>query len=112
MGHQEIKENDLKKAVYRIICEAVGNSVRHGKCSRIMIVLKIQKEYIELDITDDGVGFDLDKGSKGLGIQNIHNLVYYFNGSIDIESRLGKGTAIHIKFPINILIANIKGEVV
>jgi anti-sigma regulatory factor (Ser/Thr protein kinase) len=62
-GNQEIVENDLKKAVYRIISEAIGNAVRHGKCSKVGVLLNIQKESVELDITDDGVGFDLNKGT-------------------------------------------------
>jgi signal transduction histidine kinase len=111
-GNQEIHDQNLKKAVYRIISESIGNSVRHGKCCKVQIILNVQKEHIKLEIADDGIGFEIENRSKGLGIQNMYNIINYSNGEISIESIPGKGTSISILIPNNVLVENIKGEVI
>ena len=32
-GDETLLSDELKQALYRIICEACGNAVRHGQCS-------------------------------------------------------------------------------
>ena len=111
-GNHELLEQDLKKAVYRIISESIGNSARHGKCSKVQITLYVQNEFIRLQIEDDGIGFEMENISRGLGIQNMHNIVDCSNGKISIESLPGKGTSINILIPNKVLVESIKGEVI
>lgn len=115
-GNQELLSCDLKKTIYRIICEGAGNAIRHGRCNEISIHINIQKEKVKLFISDNGKGFNMEsklnyKG-MGLGINNIHNLVYYLNGEVNIDSQLGNGTSINILLPNNMVGRKIKGEVV
>lgn len=102
-GNQENISFDQKKIIYRIVCEGVGNSIRHGKSKNINIELCVEKECIKLKIKDDGVGFDLNgkiaSNSIGLGIKNLYNLVSFINGDISIESQLDKGTVISVVLP-------------
>lgn len=116
VGNQELINCDLKKAVYRIICETTGNAIRHGNCSLINILLNIEKECIKLIIEDNGIGFDLkskiSNKEMGLGINNIYNMVYSMNGEINIESQTGKGTSVYILLPNSLLSYKEQGEVV
>ena len=93
-----------KKTIYRIISEAAGNSIKHGKATQIDIWLDIGSFETSLSITDNGSGFDmniLDQESKmGLGIRNIHFLTHSLDGSIQLISKTGKGTSINIRFPL------------
>lgn len=102
-GDENILSLSLKKGITRIIREACGNAVRHGKCQKIHLELVLHKDSIKLSITDDGIGFLLHKEDtkkqKGLGITNMKNLVSSFNGNIEINSQVGKGTAIYIIIP-------------
>jgi signal transduction histidine kinase len=104
-GNEELLSINQKKAFYRMICEGIGNAVRHGKANNIDISLNIEKESVELNIIDDGVGFDLSKvntqETKGLGIQNLYQLTESLNGEIKIISARGKGTRIVVHIPIN-----------
>lgn len=106
-GNQENICFDQKKAVYRIVCEGVGNSIRHGKSKNINIELCAEKECIKLKISDDGIGFDLNgkiaSNNVGLGIKNLYSLVGASNGSISIESQPYKGTLIHVVLPNKLL---------
>ncbi len=94
---------ELNKALTRIVREACSNAVRHGECRKIHLDLVIQKKFLSLSIVDDGKGFlnhnnDISN-QKGLGISNIKNLVYGFNGTIKVISELNRGTEIQIMIP-------------
>lgn len=105
IGNIEHISTAKKKALYRIICEGVGNAVRHGKAKNIDVVLQITASDTNLKIIDNGTGFNLKSGGdvmRGLGIKNLYQLVERFQGDIKIESKLGQGTAIEIMIP-NIL---------
>ncbi len=102
-GDENILSGSLRKALYRIICEATGNAVRHGKCSRLIIDIDIGSVSTIVFIRDNGRGFDIERVSenkrRGLGLYNIKSLVQSFNGSVDIQSRVGAGTEIKMVIP-------------
>jgi signal transduction histidine kinase len=104
-GNEEHLSSPLKKALYRIVSEATGNAIRHGKCSRLDIHLNIDNTMTNLFIKDDGEGFILQnvyqQKDTGLGITNMKHLVESFNGRILIDSTLKKGTTIEITIPNN-----------
>lgn len=105
----------LKQALYRIICEASGNAIRHGKCTTLNIDLIIKNDCIKLFIADNGIGFnyskiDLEK-SMGLGIYNMKNLTKAYNGTFNITSELNRWTTIDISIPILSVISNDKEEI-
>lgn len=99
-GDEYILNFRIKNALYRIICEAVGNAVKHGVCDEIYISLDILED-IALIIRDNGKGFELDSTGTGLGIYNMNSLVRSLNGIIHIQSAVGIGTEINIKLPYN-----------
>lgn len=103
VGSIELLSFNQKRALYRIICEGIGNSVRHGKAKNIEVDLHINAEFVSLSIKDDGIGFDIslveaDK-TKGLGIQNMNQLVQSLQGEIEIDSIPGSGTSIVLAIP-------------
>jgi two-component system, NarL family, sensor histidine kinase LiaS len=94
----------IKSALYRIICEASGNAVRHGKCSSLEVIFKVSSALVELSVIDNGRGFKVqeikESKDRGLGIYNIESLVSSFNGELNIMSQPGKGTEVQINIPL------------
>lgn len=107
IGNIEHISTAQKKALYRIICEGVGNAVRHGKAKNIDVVLQITAGGTNLEIIDDGIGFDLNSvdlnfensSTGGLGFKNLYQLAESLQGDIEIESKLNQGTVIEIIIP-------------
>lgn len=100
-GDQELLDYKLKKVLYRIVCEGVGNSMRHSECSKVEITMDITLDNISLKISDDGKGFEINKNINkfgGIGINNMHSLVNLYNGQIKIHSGT-QGTEILICLP-------------
>jgi NarL family two-component system sensor histidine kinase LiaS len=102
-GNHQLISSEQKKILYRIINEAVGNSIRHGKCEYINITLNIKLPDTVLSVVDNGIGFNMDDIEKenkmGLGIHNIRFLVYSISGNVKIDSKPGNGTTMLISFP-------------
>jgi len=103
IGHSEFLTALQKKAFYRMICEGVGNAVRHGGADDIQIILKIHADHTRLYITDNGTGFSMEKmkeeHKEGLGLRNIHYLAQSLNGMAKVDSQMGKGTKIKVITP-------------
>ncbi len=113
-GDEDLLTGALKKALYRIIAESTGNSIKHGKCSEIVVDLNINDICTELTVKDDGKGFIVENAAKrkGLGIDNIKRLVNSFNGSLNIDSEPEKGTCIRVSIPNRKLVTLDEGGLV
>src|SRR5690606_5529862 len=61
--------NNIKINIYRITQEALQNINKYASANTILITVVDAAEYIRLTIKDDGVGFDIVKKSKGIGLQ-------------------------------------------
>ncbi|MGZ3901262.1 MAG: ATP-binding protein, partial [Bacteroidia bacterium] len=109
---QEIN-NDLPKlnehlslAIFRIVQEFFNNSVTHGKATKISLNLSQFNDGLNLVLSDNGIGFNPNTHSAGLGIHNIRTRVQSYNGDIDIKSTLGEGTTFTIKLPVIHYVSN------
>ena len=63
LGNKKISE-DTAIVIYRVIQEALTNITKHAKAQKMSVRLYSDKNKVHLDITDDGVGFEVDKVSK------------------------------------------------
>ncbi len=95
-----VKENEIH--IYRIIQEAIHNTLKHSKADRMVIDFKDSPDEIHFTIDDNGVGYNYDshrKNSLGLGLKNIISRVEMLNGEIFINTAVGKGTHYSIIIP-------------
>ncbi|GAA0732325.1 hypothetical protein GCM10009430_45420 [Aquimarina litoralis] len=91
-----LNEN-LQVEAFKIVQELVTNSIKHAKGSIIELQLNLVKNELNILFEDDGVGFDVDKKVEGIGFRNIKSRLKKINGTIDIDSRLKRGTIINIE---------------
>jgi two-component system sensor histidine kinase UhpB len=105
MGLEEKLPPQIETAFYRIIQEALNNIAKHAQADRVEISLMRRDSKILASIQDNGKGFDLDKvlhpesPERGFGLIGIQERVALLGGQIDIQSRPGSGTLIHIEVP-------------
>jgi PAS domain S-box-containing protein len=90
---------ELRLSIYRIIQEQLGNVVKHAKAQNVLISLVKKNKHWQLEIKDDGVGFNAGTKRKGVGLKNIRSRVETHGGSCTIESMRGKGCRIFIIIP-------------
>jgi signal transduction histidine kinase len=92
-------DNDLKINLYRIIQESLQNINKYAKAKTVLVNLLKDADHLHITIMDDGVGFDTNKKSKGIGLQNITSRVESCKGTFELKSKPGKGTTITIDLP-------------
>ncbi|WP_299123397.1 sensor histidine kinase [uncultured Winogradskyella sp.] len=91
----------LQVGLLNIIKELVTNAMKHSEAEEIIIQLTSpsNEKGIELIYEDDGIGFDLEKVNKGIGLNNMETRVAEFNGTISINTAKNRGTVISISIP-------------
>ncbi len=105
-GLQENEWHTINDAVKRLLYlstrESIQNSKKYAQASKISIDFTVHKKYVNLTITDNGIGFDTAISKKGIGLQNLQERVEELNGTLNIESEIGDGTKTSIQIPINV----------
>ncbi|AXT21177.1 two-component sensor histidine kinase [Flavobacteriaceae bacterium AU392] len=92
--------DQIKVNLYRILQEGLQNIIKHAKASHVDVSFYIIDAHLELVIKDDGIGFDVKKQAKGIGLKNIKSRTQNLNGTLDIISNPDKGTLLTVRFPI------------
>jgi PAS domain S-box-containing protein len=92
--------------LYRVTQEALNNTAKHAKASRVSVVLKRVAGGTSLIVEDDGLGFDPERlpatpGRHGrMGLLGIRERVALAGGTVEVESSLGRGTTVYVRLPI------------
>jgi signal transduction histidine kinase len=96
----DLVKNNIKINVFRIIQEGLQNINKYAKASNINVEFKKQNKELHILIEDDGIGFDVSKKSKGIGMQNMISRAIDCNGKLDINSSKENGTKITLNIPL------------
>ena len=84
----------------RVVQQAVNNAIQHaGPCS-ISIRPRINKQTFEVEIRDDGAGFDSAESiaTGHFGLSGMEHRAHLLSGELQVESQVGLGTMIRLRF--------------
>jgi len=87
---------DVRRHLLLIFKECVNNIVRHSKCTKADIELKIEGKWLGLRISDDGNGFDTLQTSGGNGLANMRLRAEKIGGKIRIVTNAESGTTVSL----------------
>jgi len=91
---------ETEQAVYRVIQEALANIARHSKAKRADVSLVYNHEVLQVVVSDDGCGFDMNQKAKGLGFRSMRERIGSIRGTLQVQSAPGQGTRLIIQIPI------------
>ncbi|MHC1742616.1 MAG: PAS domain S-box protein [Syntrophobacteraceae bacterium] len=97
------KVDDLvATAAYRITQEALTNVVRHSSATHAEVSLEGKGEVLTITVTDNGHGFDVRDlaESECVGLAGMHERASLAGGTLDIQSKPGKGTTVRCTLPV------------
>ncbi|WP_198034974.1 tetratricopeptide repeat protein [Winogradskyella sp. J14-2] len=82
--------------ILRIIQEAIHNSLKYAKASKITVQVSKNVSNLLFKISDNGNGFDMSSITRGNGLTNMEKRASEINGTLKIDAALGKGTSIDL----------------
>lgn len=98
---------EKRKNIYLIFKEAINNAFKYSGCTLVQVDLNLRRKSLEMQIRDDGVGFDIhqEDGSQkltlsGNGLDNIRSRAKEMEGEVHIDSTPGQGTQITLSVNI------------
>lgn len=90
----------MKVAAFRIVQEAMYNISRHSQANSVRVSLKRTNNKIDLLVEDNGIGFDIGKSRKGIGITSMRERAEMSLGSFQVRSVVGEGTSILVRWTV------------
>jgi signal transduction histidine kinase len=95
---QQIQNPTTRKELLLLIKEAFNNIAKYSGARHAQVTMKKNQSLVELNITDDGKGFDLTENATGNGLANMRNRCERLGGTWQLQSAPGKGTRISCTF--------------
>jgi PAS domain S-box-containing protein len=96
--------NTIENSFYRILKELINNTLKHSSANKIDIILEEKGQQLNLQYTDNGKGFNMEKLGKrmitGMGISNIISRVKSMNGVYDLDSKVNSGFTFQASIPL------------
>lgn len=105
--------------IIQILINLVTNAIQFSEDSDIILQGKMQEEYSEIKVIDQGIGIDpghlqsiwerfykvdesrknTEFGESGIGLSVVQSLIEAHQGNIEVDSELGKGSVFTVKLP-------------
>lgn len=103
-GTDEPLHEEVEATLLRIAAEALSNTARHAKATRVGVTLSYMGEEVVLDVRDDGHGFDPTAlperdTTSGFGLAGMRARAERLAGELTVESEPGLGTAVSARVP-------------
>ena len=101
IGFRKRLSSEIELVLYRVFQEGLNNVVRHASANQVSVTLTYSHPKVIFILKDDGVGFEQDVGTDGIGLLGMRERVVSVNGSIAILSGRKKGTTIRVELPVS-----------
>lgn len=89
-----------RRALSLVASEAVHNTVRHSGASRVRLAVRRVPDGVELEIADDGRGFDPGARVDGVGLATMRERVTGLGGELRFATVPGEGASVLVRLPV------------
>jgi two-component system sensor histidine kinase UhpB len=91
---------EQRKNFYLFFKEVINNAAKYSDAKKISVCIAQKDHYVEMNIRDDGKGFDTNKIFSGNGTNTLKKRAAELNGYFKITSQINEGTSVQLKFKI------------
>lgn len=85
--------------LFRILQEFISNTLKYAKANFLFVKINYSRAFIVISVSDDGIGFDVQKVKKGSGLINMENRAKLIGATFTLTSVFGSGTKLVLKYP-------------
>jgi signal transduction histidine kinase len=99
LGEEYRLPPEVRLAIYRIVQEALHNSMRHARADEAVVRVEWATDRLRVTVQDDGSGFDVNSSDRraGLGLLSMRERAASIGATLEIISRPGSGTAVIVE---------------
>ncbi len=96
---------EVEEAVYRIVQEALNNTVRHAHASGAVVTLTMNEDGLRLTVVDDGRGMESaltqvrPSGGRGYGLVSMRERAAGLGGDFRLTTTPGSGMRVEVCLP-------------
>ena len=91
---------NLRRQTFLIFKEALHNVLRHASATDVAVALGVSGGWLELEVQDNGRGFDATSAGPGHGLKSIQERAAGLGGKMEIAARPGAGTRVRLRIPL------------
>ena len=93
---------ELRQNFFLIFKEVLANVMKHSHASCVQIRLSDRDGHLELQIEDNGIGFDSKCPGTGNGLKNLRRRTDKLKATLEIRSQPGQGTLVRLSVPLTL----------
>jgi signal transduction histidine kinase len=100
--------DEAKINIFRIVQEALTNVAKHSRATEVEVSIRRtvrdiggMREIVEISMADNGIGFDAQHTTAGLGLLGMRERTEALNGQFELRSAPGAGVRIRIILPVD-----------
>ena len=98
---QSIKNED-EIIIFRILQEFFSNVIKHARANKLFVHLYYKKDVLEINVVEDGVGFNTSRNSHSSGLRNMKSRAKLLGAQFQLKSSIGDGTQLQLIYPYTI----------
>jgi signal transduction histidine kinase len=97
---------DVRIVLFQSVRELVTNAIKHARAQEVALDIVRFRDSIRITVADDGVGFNATSvlaapsRSRGFGLFNIQEWLDFVGGTLDVDSRAGRGSRFTLVAPL------------
>jgi len=95
-------DGDLQTLLFRVAQEALNNIAKHANARTVLIRLTVRGALLQLQIADDGQGFDPEQAQRagGSGLGGMRERLRLYEGQLELHSTPGEGSRLRAVVPL------------
>jgi len=93
---------EIEVSAYRVIQELVNNVVKHSRATQVSVQIMENREKLVIIVEDNGVGFDPEKQSGGIGLLNMRSRINALDGELNFDPSPSSGTIAMARIPVSL----------
>ena len=100
--------------LFHSVRELLFNVIKHGKTDRASVLMRYDQDVLSVTVSDQGSGFNVsalgEDRSDRFGLLSVRERMIALGGSLDLQSKPGKGTVASVHFPFKMSLADMKAQ--
>ncbi len=88
---------DAKRHLFLFYKEALHNILKHSQATEVSIHVRDRRDYLVMEISDNGVGLPVDKDSRPAAVRKLADRAAVLEGRLEVNSKKGRGTSLRLE---------------